>query len=90
MSDADGPARVRRIGVRELRRNITSVLRDVTQGESFQITSRDAVVAELRPPSASDLPPRRPGGFEGEVWMADDFDSWPEDILESFERRGLT
>lgn len=29
--------------------------------------------------------PRKPGGLKGKMWMADDFDEWPEDILASFE-----
>lgn len=29
--------------------------------------------------------PRKPGALKGKLWMADDFDAWPEDILKSFE-----
>ena len=29
--------------------------------------------------------PRKPGGLKGKMWMADDFDEWPEDMLKSFE-----
>jgi hypothetical protein len=29
--------------------------------------------------------PRKPGGLKGKLWMADDFDQWPDDILASFE-----
>lgn len=29
--------------------------------------------------------PRQPGGLKGKMWMADDFDEWPEDILATFE-----
>jgi hypothetical protein len=29
--------------------------------------------------------PRKPGGLKGKMWMADDFDEWPEDILATFE-----
>jgi hypothetical protein len=29
--------------------------------------------------------PRKPGGLKGKLWMADDFDEWPADILASFD-----
>lgn len=29
--------------------------------------------------------PRKPGSMKGKLWVADDFDEWPEDILASFE-----
>ena len=28
---------------------------------------------------------RKLGQMKGEIWMADDFDTWPEDILASFD-----
>jgi plasmid stability protein len=29
--------------------------------------------------------PRKPGGLKGKMWIADDFNEWPDDILTSFE-----
>jgi hypothetical protein len=29
--------------------------------------------------------PRKAGALKGKIWMAQDFDEWPEDILEAFE-----
>ena len=29
--------------------------------------------------------PRKPGALRNKLWVADDFDEWPEDILASFE-----
>ncbi len=35
--------------------------------------------------SESPRPPRKPGGsWKGNVWMADDFDTLPEEIVEAF------
>jgi hypothetical protein len=28
--------------------------------------------------------PRTPGGLKGKIWMTEDFDDWPEDVLASF------
>jgi len=41
-----------------------------------------AATAKLPPPK---LPPRVLGQMKGEIWYADDWDEWPEDILQSFE-----
>lgn len=40
---------VERVGVRELRQNLSRWLRRVERGESFQVTDRGKPVAELRP-----------------------------------------
>ena len=39
------------VSVREFRGNLTSFLRQVLQGHLFLITSRNQVLAEVRPPS---------------------------------------
>ena len=36
-------------------------------------------MAELRPPSP---PGRLPGAMRGKIWMADDFDTWPEGFID--------
>jgi hypothetical protein len=43
-------------------------------------------------PGESTVQPRRPGGWEGRVWIADDFDAplpddQPDDLLDAFEGR---
>lgn len=75
-----------RAGVRELRGKLTHYLRLAAEGTTILITSRDKVIAELKAPAPERLPPRRPGALKGRIWIADDFDVWPDDILETFER----
>lgn len=75
----------RRIGVREFRGNMTGFLNQVRQGSSFLITSHDEVVAELHPPSRPERARRLPGALRGQIWMAPDFDTWPDDILDAME-----
>jgi hypothetical protein len=41
--------------------------------------------ADGTPYYTKDGKPRTPGGLKGKIWMADDFDEWPADILASFE-----
>ena len=42
-------------GVRELKSHLSGVLREVASGEVVLVTDRGRVIAELRPPGASDL-----------------------------------
>ena len=81
----DQGATPRRVGVREFRGNMTSFLRKAQQGASFLITSHNEVVAEIRPPSKVALLPREFGTMRGQIWMADDFDTLPDDILDAME-----
>jgi len=84
MSDADDKPRIR-VGVRELRDNLSGYLRQAREGTSFLVMSHDEVVAEIVPPSRAERPRRQPGTMKGKIWMADDFDTWPKDILATFE-----
>ena len=74
-----------RVGVRELRANLSSLLRQARHGTSFLVLSHNEVVAEIRPPSKSVSPRRRPGALEGKIHMADDFDALPSDVLDAME-----
>jgi prevent-host-death family protein len=52
MADRDRPERV---GVRELRQNLSVYLRRVKDGETLEVTERGQPVAELRPRSPAPL-----------------------------------
>ena len=74
-----------KFGVRELRGNLSRYLRLAAAGTIILVTSRDAVVAEIRAPAPQQLHKRRRGGLKGKIWMADDFDTLPEEVLEAME-----
>ncbi len=74
-----------RIGVREFRANLTDYLRAVRLGRSFLLTSRDVVVAEIRPPLPAERPQRKPGRLKGRIRMGADFDTLPVDVLAAME-----
>lgn len=76
---------VRRIGVREFRANMAGFLRQAHAGRTFLVTSRDEVLAEIRPPSRSARPPRQTGALRGQIRMADDFDVLPPDVIAALE-----
>jgi antitoxin (DNA-binding transcriptional repressor) of toxin-antitoxin stability system len=88
MTDAhQATATPRRVGVREFRGNLTGFLQEVSRGSTLLITSRDKVLAELRPPSSEARPPRTPGVLRGKIRIAPDFDELPPDILAAMEGR---
>jgi antitoxin (DNA-binding transcriptional repressor) of toxin-antitoxin stability system len=74
-----------RVGVRELRANLSGLLRQARQGTSFLVMSRNEVIAEIRPPSGIERPRRVPGLLKGKIRMAEDFDVLPDDILSAME-----
>ncbi|MBE7209882.1 MAG: prevent-host-death protein [Gluconacetobacter diazotrophicus] len=75
----------RKVGVRELRGNLTGWLREVRQGQVLLVTSHDQVVAELHPPAPHLRRARQPGRLRGHIRMAEDFDRLPTEILDAIE-----
>ena len=79
-------AATRRVEMADFRDDVAGYLRAARQGASFLIVSEDEVVAELRPPSEppAPKPPRSLlGAMRGKIWMADDWDTWPEGFIEA-------
>jgi len=74
-----------RIGFRELRSNLARYLREARLGASILITSHDTVIAEINPPSHRLRTARQPGALRGQIRMAEDFDTLPDDILAAME-----
>lgn len=77
-----------RIGVRELRGKLGDYLRQAKDGARFLIVSRGEPVAELGAPTdvpTEDKPPRTLGVLRGKIWMADDWDEWPEGFIDAME-----
>ena len=74
-----------RVGVRDLRANLSGLLRKVRHGATLIVMSRDQVVAEIRPPSGTVRGARKLGLLKGRIRMAPDFDELPPDILDAME-----
>ena len=74
-----------KIGVRELRANLSRLLREARRGASFIVMTRGEVLAEIGPPSQSNPAPRKLGALKGRLHMAPDFDELPPDILDAME-----
>jgi prevent-host-death family protein len=63
------------------------LLKRVEGGEEIVIARSGQPVAKLVP-LRQRTEPRQPGGWEGQVWIAPDFDApLPDEILDAFEGR---
>ena len=72
---------VKSVGAFEAKTKLSSLLREVRDGQTFQISVHGKEVAELRPLPQQKAP--QPGGMKGFVtYMADDFDDTPEGFEE--------
>jgi len=67
MSEGDRPARV---GVRELRQNLSVYLRRVKAGETLEVTERGTVVARLEPKPPDVMSPYERMKAEGRITIA--------------------
>jgi len=71
------------VNVHEAKTHLSRLLERVSAGEEIVIAKAGRPVAKLVPYAESDEP-RKPGGWKGRVWIADDFDELPPDILAAF------
>jgi antitoxin (DNA-binding transcriptional repressor) of toxin-antitoxin stability system len=81
-----------RIGVRQLRGRLADYLHQAKSGARFLIVSRGQPIAELGAPPdapAEAKPPRKSGVLRGKIWMADDWDEWPEGFLDAMENNPI-
>lgn len=83
--DSAEPVESVRVGVRELRANLSALLRRARLGTTVIVMSRDEAVAEIHPPAGKARPQRRLGTLKGRIRMAPDFDALPPDMLDAIE-----
>jgi prevent-host-death family protein len=70
----------------EAKTQLSKLVERAAAGEEIVIAKAGKPMARLVPVEA-DRPKklREPGLLKGQVWIAEDFDEWPEDILAAFE-----
>lgn len=68
----------------EAKTHLSKLVERAAQGEEVVIAKAGRPVARLVPYVESDEP-RKLGAWKGRIWMADDFDELPPDILAAFE-----
>ncbi len=73
------------VNMHEAKSQLSALVEAVNAGEEVVIARAGKPVARLVPYRAQ-AEPRRPGGWEGRIWIADDFDApLPEDLQRLFE-----
>ena len=72
------------VNMHEAKTHLSRLVERVAQGEDVVIAKAGRPVARLVPYDEVGEP-RQPGGWEGRVWIADDFDELPPEILAAFE-----
>jgi prevent-host-death family protein len=75
------------VGVHEAKTTLSRLLGAAESGEDVVITRRGKPVVKLQPVQAT---PRKSlfGALKGQIWMADDFDELPPEMLKEFEGDG--
>lgn len=71
------------VNVHEAKTHLSRLLERVAAGEEIVIAKAGRPVARLVAYQEDDEP-RTLGGWEGQVWMAEDFDELPPDLLAAF------
>ena len=72
------------VNIYEAKTHLSRLVARAAAGEDIVIAKAGRPVAKLVGYSEADEP-RQLGGWEGRVWIADDFDELPPEILAAFE-----
>ena len=72
------------VGVHEAKTTLSKLIEKALLGETVIITRSGEPVIRLEP-IPKKLKKRVPGRSKGKIWIADDFDEWPDDFMAFFE-----
>jgi prevent-host-death family protein len=74
------------VNMHEAKTRLSALVEKVQSGAEIVIAKAGKPVAKLVPFTEPEVP-RKPGGWEGQIWIADDFDApLPDDIQHQFEQ----
>ena len=77
------------MNIHEAKTNFSRLIVEVQAGREVVITRAGRPVAKLVPFNGQAEPPRTPGGWEGRVRMAEDFDETPSELVQAFNEPAL-
>lgn len=69
--------------IHEAKTHLSRLVERAANGEEIIIAKAGKPMAKLVP-YHEEKKPRKPGCWKGKVWIADDFDELPEDIMAAF------
>jgi prevent-host-death family protein len=74
---------MRSVGLFEAKSHFSALILEVEDGQSIIITKKGKPVACIIP-FVNPMQPREIGFDDGKIWMAEDFNELPADVLEAF------
>ena len=74
------------VTVSEAKAKFSELVKRVEQGESVIITRHGKPVVELRDPNIATRRRNIVGSLKGKIWIADDFDETPQDVLDALNK----
>lgn len=72
------------VNMHEAKTHLSRLVERASKGEEIVIARAGRPVARLVPCDADDTP-RKLGAWKGRVWIADDFDELPPELLAAFD-----
>ena len=72
------------VNIHQAKTHLSRLVERAAAGEEIIIAKAGKPMAKLVP-LAPDRTPRKLGSMRGKIWMADDFDDTPEEIIALFE-----
>ena len=72
-----------KVNIHEAKTHLSRLIEEVEAGEDVIIARNGKPVARLMPIQKT-RSPRTPGGWKGQIWIADDFDETSEDLIDAF------
>jgi prevent-host-death family protein len=75
---------MRLVTMHEAKSQLSKLVDEVHSGEEVVIAKSGKPVARLIPYEERKTP-RKPGRWQGKIWIADDFDETPSELIEAFE-----
>ncbi len=73
--------------ISEAKAELSALIEAVQHGQEVIIAKAGKPVARLVP-FRGPAHPRKPGSIAGQIWVAPDFDTLPDDIAKAFEMNG--
>jgi prevent-host-death family protein len=75
---------MRQVNMHEAKSHLSALVEEVLAGGEVVIARAGKPLVQLVPYSAR-KEPRSPGRWKGKLWIAEDFDVTPEDVIAAFE-----
>ena len=72
------------VNIHQAKTHLSRLLEEAISGEEIVIAKAGKAMVRLVP-YKEEKTPREPGGWEGKVWIAPDFDETDEEIIRLFE-----